>query len=186
MQPLIISVSTREPSVSIDDLSITAAPGTEPLYEVLGKPDRIDSGSLPAPTGHRNGQRHIYDALGVTMNEHHYTYRVTSLVCWFSAADPEYRFTPQQDFQGTLNIDGVTMPHGGDVRDFLGSAPCTFEGGFGGGWQHDFSNFCIFVSSRGRLLPCGRRSKVRNVTSVSLSWPHDPWQKPEELPPSAV
>ncbi|WP_449301093.1 DUF7738 domain-containing protein [Pirellulimonas nuda] len=149
------------------------------MYDLLGPPDRVDSGTLPAPVGHRNGLRHIYDALGITMNEHHYTYRITCVDCWFSSSDPEYDFTPKCDFAGHIVVDGKELSLRGDVRGLLADAPVEFEGGFGGRWHYAFDGFCIFVSSRGRLLPSGRRSKVRNVTSVSISWPHDPWQKPE-------
>jgi hypothetical protein len=70
------------------------------------------------------------------------------------------------------------MPLGGDVRAFLATSPFAFSDYFAGTWRHAFDGVSIIVDSRGRRLPSGRRSKVRHVTYVSLSWPHDNWQQP--------
>jgi hypothetical protein len=64
------------------------------FYEILGTPSRFTTGGTPAPAGHRNNQIHIYDALGVTLNEHHYTYQVTAIT--FVFATDESPFPPAQ------------------------------------------------------------------------------------------
>lgn len=178
MQTLSLSVTSEKPALHVNGCSIVTAPTVEEMYAILGEPTRIDSGESPAPVGHRNGRIHIYDELGVTINEHHYTYRIQSLMCWMNVVDTEFRFVPEQAFSGTLSVDGSDLRLGGNVRDFFASSPVEFGDGWGGSWSFRVGGFCVFLSSQGHRLRSGRRSKVRHVATVSLSWPHDSWQKP--------
>jgi hypothetical protein len=77
----------------------------------------------------------VFDELGVTFHEHHYTFLVEEVACWFNTNDPQYRFAPKSDFRGKLILDGVEMPLRDDVREFLIVAPREFGGGFGGSWH---------------------------------------------------
>lgn len=178
MPPIVLAVETKAPTISVNSFRIKTAPTVPEMHAVLGLPSRVESGETPAPIGYRNNHQHVYDALGLSLNEHHYTYLVQDITCWFHTHDPEFRFTPISEFAGQLIIDGVEMPLGINIREFLVASPCVFDGGFGGSWHFKFDGFSVFVSSRGQLLKSKRRSKVRKVTSVSLSWPHDPWHKP--------
>jgi hypothetical protein len=178
MQPLIIEFLSQLPAVDVNSFRIIKAPSVAEMHAVLGKPSRIDSGEKPAPVGHRNNQIHIYDELGITFQEHHFTKLVLCVQCWFQTNDPEYRFTPQHDFTGRLIIDGIQMPSGGNVQLFLANSPLILSDGFGGTWRYNEGDFDILVSSRGKLLPSKRRSKIKEITSIALSWPHDNWQVP--------
>jgi hypothetical protein len=178
MRSTVLAVTTEPASISVNGFCARAAPTVLEMYTVLGKPSRIDAGETPAPVGHRNNQIHVFDELGVTFNEHHYTRLVQEIACWFNTKDPEYRFTPKNDFGGQLICDGVVLPLSGEVRKFLSAAPWVFEGGFGGAWQYRFGGLSVFVSSRGPKLPSGRRSKIREIVSVSFSFSHDCWQEP--------
>lgn len=168
-----IEVATDPPRVVIDGLTIVSAPTVEKLHVVLGRPGRIESGETPAPVGHRNNQIHIYDQLGLVFHEHHYTRRAESIWCWFEVEDRRYRFTPHESFRGHLLFDGVEMPFGGLETSFLDFSPFHFVRELGDVWNFAFDGFGIFVHSRGPFLPSGRRSKVRRITDVSISWPHD-------------
>jgi hypothetical protein len=175
---LLIEFLSQLPAVDVNGFRVVTAPSVAEIYAVLGKPSRIDTGASPAPAGHRNNQIHVYDDLGITFIEHHYTQLVENVQCWFPTCDPEYRFTPQRDYSGSLIIDGIQMPIGGEVEKFLERSPISFSDGFGGSWQLNVNDFSIFVSSRGKLLPSKRRSKIMEITSISFSWPHDNWQAP--------
>jgi hypothetical protein len=170
---------TRQPAqVCIDGFCIQSAPTVAEMHAVLGQPSRIDAGEKPAPAGHRNNRVHIFDDLGVTFNEHHYTQLAQGITCWFDVEEPPFQFTPKCTFQGQLVFERVTMPLGGDVRAFLAASPYAFTDHFAGTWRYEFEGFSVIVASRGTRLPSGRRSKVRRVTDISLSWPHDNWQPP--------
>jgi hypothetical protein len=65
-------------SVSFDGLWLAgkrfAVPATLDQYvEVLGTPSKTIEAGPPAPWGHRNHQIHIFDDLGLYLNEHHVT-----------------------------------------------------------------------------------------------------------------
>ena len=68
-----IDVSRDRRSVLVNELAIASAPPINALIEVLGKASRVDGGVTPAPWGHRNNQIHVFDDLGVYVNEHHFT-----------------------------------------------------------------------------------------------------------------
>jgi hypothetical protein len=179
-RPMTITITTVPPQVLINGLCIQSAPTVSDMYAVLGQPSRIDSGEKPAPAGHRNNQIHVFDELGLTLIEHHYTRLVQGLSCWFDTEERLFRFTPKCRFQGQLVFERVTMPLGGDVRAFLVSSPFAFSDHFAGTCRHEFDGFSIIVDSRGRRLPSGRRSKLRHVTYISLSWRHDNWHRPAD------
>jgi hypothetical protein len=44
--------------------------------------------------------------------------------------------------------------------------------------NNQLHEFAIHVHTRVRKLPSGRRSRVRQVIEVSVSWPHDNWDSP--------
>jgi hypothetical protein len=175
----IIAVDSRVPKkICVGALQIDSAPTVPEMCSVLGRPSRVDSGQQEAPYGHRNNQIHIYDDLGVTFNEHHYTQRVQDICCWFQTDDPPFRFTPKGQFEGLLIFEDVVMPNGGDVREFFSQSPFNFDDRFGGSWLYRFGDFSIYLDSRGDKLPSGKRSKKCKVQYLSLSWPHDPRQAP--------
>jgi hypothetical protein len=170
-----IDVNFRAPSVTLNRFVITTAPTVQELHELLGNPDRIDAGETPAPVGHRNNQIHIYDQLGLTVIEHHYTQRIESMCCWFETEEPRFRFTPSRSFSDTLVIDDVVMPLGGDVSTFATTSPVKYENGFGGLWRTGSAGFGIHLQTRGKRLRSGRRSRIQHVIEVSITWPHDKW-----------
>ncbi|MDZ4821100.1 MAG: hypothetical protein SGJ20_19215 [Planctomycetota bacterium] len=168
----------QPPCVCVDDFRITTAPTVAAMHQRFGTPSRIDTGETPAPAGHRNNQIHVYDELGITLNEHHHTRLLQLVTCWFATDDPHYRFTPHSNFTGQLQFENVTMPLGGDIRQFLGLSPFQLNCVLTGSWSYVNNEFAIFVNSRGRRLPSGRRSKVQSILSIDLFWPHDLWQEP--------
>jgi hypothetical protein len=181
-----VQVLTDGPKVILGGLVIETAPTVAELHAALGPPSRIDTGELPAPVGHRNNQVHVYDALGLTLNEHHHTRLAQAACCWFGTDEPRFRFTPRQPFAGRLVFGGVVMPLGGDEEAFFAAAPFEFIESLGGVWSVRLAGFSVHVQTRGPKLPSGRRSRLRQVIEVSLSWPHDNWGAPANAEPAAA
>ncbi len=179
-----IEVATEAPRVVIGGLSIIIAPTVGEMYAVLGRPSRIDSGETPAPVGHRNNQIHVYDHFGLVFHEHHYTRRAQGVWCWFDVSDSSYSFAPHQPIRGRLVFDGVAMPQGGRDIEFSQSSPFEFTPDLGNIWRFAISGFTVFLHSHGPKLPSGQRSKVRRVTDVSISSPHDKWGEPAVSSPT--
>jgi hypothetical protein len=164
----IVEVVSEGPKVVVGGLVIETAPLAHALHAVLGPPSRIDAGERPTPVGHRNNQIHVFDRLGLTLNEHHHTRRVQGLCCWFGTDEPRFPFTPGQPFTDRLVFGGVVMPPGGYERKFFAISPFEFVESLGGVWSLRLGGFSVHIQSRGSKLPSGRRSRVRQVIEVSL------------------
>ena len=59
---------------------VNAAKPVDFFHQLMGLPSRVLAAGAPAPAGHRNNQIHCYDDLGITLNEHHYTYQIHSIL----------------------------------------------------------------------------------------------------------
>lgn len=57
-------------ALTIDDIDVAFGRPVELFQEILGPWSRIFTGGLPAPTGHRNNIRYIYDHLGISLLDH--------------------------------------------------------------------------------------------------------------------
>lgn len=84
----------------------------ETLHSLLGKPTRVVEAGSPAPAGHRSGQIHFYDDLGIYLNEHHYTFQIQEVVFVLSVEESPFR--PAVAIHGELLV--------ADCRSRLGSA----------------------------------------------------------------
>jgi hypothetical protein len=173
-----VKLDSHRPAVIVNGLVITTAPAVAELYAVLGEPTRVVSAGGPAPPGHRNNQIHVYDHLGVRLNEHQHTFRIQELACSFECQEPRFAFTPHSSFAGEFWIDAARLPAGGPVSSFVDRCPIPLAQHLGGNWSWSRNEFSFHVDSRGARLRSGRRSKQRMVIDVSLSWPHDPWADP--------
>jgi hypothetical protein len=175
---VVIEVHRNPPAVVVNGLRIETAPPVAELLGVIGTPTRIDTGPTPAPPGFRNNQQHVFDSLGVHVNEHHHTQRGQAIGIAMSVDEPRYGFTPRSSFAGELLLDGMRMPLQATESEFLEAAPWTFEHSLAGKWHCDFNGFSVWFSAVAAKLPSGRRSKLRIVVDVDISWPHDPHGEP--------
>jgi hypothetical protein len=107
---VVIEVDRHPPAVIVNGLRIETAPPIANLLAVIGTPTRIDTGPKPAPPGFRNNQQHVFDSLGVHVNEHHHTRRAQAIGVALSVEERRYGFTPTSAFAGSLLFDGVEMP----------------------------------------------------------------------------
>lgn len=158
---------------------IEAAPTVCWLHSLMGPPDRISSGRPPAPAGHRNNQRHVYDSLGVYFSEHHHTRRLTGCELVFR---PEGKLQSivglTHSFAGSLEIAGEALAGDVDLPTFFRLCPVPFKPTVLGWILAEQDGFSVLLTLEGRTLSSGRRSKSLALTAVSLSWPHDPWGAP--------
>jgi hypothetical protein len=171
---VVIEVLSKPPAVIVNGLRIDTAPPVADLLRVIGTPTRVDTGSRPAPTGFRNNQLHVFDPLGVYVNEHHHTRRAQEIGIALSAVERRYSFTPVSAFAGDLLFDGVRVPLRATDQEFLRQTPWPFKHSLAGLWDHQFDGFSIGIDAVGPRLASGRRSKKQFVIEVSISWPHDP------------
>ena len=158
----------------VNGLRVVTAPPVAELLRVIGTPSRIDTGPTPAPPGFRNNQQHVFDSLGMHVNEHHHTCRAQSLGLTLRVDEPRYGFRPKSAFAGQLLFDGVGMPLRATERQFLQASPWPFDHLLAGSWSYKFDGFFVGFDAAGPKLASGRRSMQRMVVDVSVSWPHDP------------
>lgn len=173
-----IDVQSRSSQIVINGLAIASAPTVFECYFVIGRPDRIDSGTTPAPVGHRNNQLHVYDRCGMVLYEHHYTRRASGLTLWVDTAEPLYRFTPRNPFAGKLVFDSTPIPIDINLKLLAAASPWQFESAGLGDWKYQFGGFTVFLSMHRVRLPSGRKSRTSHLQSIHLSWPHDPYGLP--------
>ncbi|MBI1190674.1 MAG: hypothetical protein GC200_08365 [Tepidisphaera sp.] len=171
-----IEVFRQPPCVIVNGFRIVTAPPVGELVAAIGTQTRVEAG--PAPAGFRNPQRHVFDALGVSVLEHHYTRRATAISMVHFADEPRSVDTPASTFAGELWLDGVEMPRGATEKEFLAASPWPFERVIGGIWRLEFGGFSVIANMVGPRLRSGRRSARRVVGVVEISWPHDPWESP--------
>ena len=175
---MVIEVRRNPPAVIVNGLRMETAPPVAALLGAIGRPTRIDTGPKPAPPGFRNNQQHVFDVLGVHVNEHHHTRRAQALGIALSVDEPRYGFTPASPFVGELKWDGVRMPLRATESEFLEVAPWTFEPFLAGEWHCDFDGFSVGFRAIGPKLASGGRGKRRVVVDVDVEWPHDPHGEP--------
>jgi hypothetical protein len=175
---VVIEVTRKPPVVTVNGLRIENAPPVTDLLSVIGIPTRVDAGQKPAPFGFRNNQQHVFDSLGVHVNEHHHTRRAQGIGIALSVVEQRYGFTPTSPFTGTLLFDGVRMPLTATEAEFLKAAPWPFAHFIAGNWSYKFDGLFVGFNAVGSKLTSGRRSKRRVVVDVSIDWIHDPHGNP--------
>jgi hypothetical protein len=184
MTPVRVEIDSSVPRVVVNGMEITYAPLMRAIYDVLGEPSRVHVPAPVVPPGHRNNQIHVYDTLGIRVNEHHFTFRAQELGLTFDCNDPLFAFTPREPFRGSLVVDGTAMPLGGPEAEFGRACPLSLQHNLAGLWHWKAGGFYVGLHARGSKLRSGRRSRQRQVIDVSISWPHDPWDS-SARPPAA-
>lgn len=174
---MVIEVNTHARAILVNGYRIQTAPAVVELLRFIGTPDRIECGRTPAPPGFRNNHQHVFDSLGLHVNEHHQTCRAQEIGITLDAAERRYPHTPKAAFTGQLLFDSVAMPLNATEQEFLNASPWPFGRVLAGIWSYRFDGFFVGFQAVGRKLASGR-SKQRIVVDISLSWPHDPHGQP--------
>jgi len=102
--------------VSADEISFEGKPLPFPvliphILDLLGRPDRIIPGTPPAPPGHGNNERYIYDNLGLYWIRQHDSERITSMALVFrkSKGPIPVPVMPLSPFCGAIQLPGLTI-----------------------------------------------------------------------------
>ncbi len=164
---------------SINGMSLGTSGPPSQFHAVLGTPDRIIDGSPTlAPVGHRNNQFHYYDTQGVTLNEHHYTHQIQAINFVFDTGLSDH--PTRHAFQGRMTVGDLQIAIGTLERQ-LSKANLRFTAQIPGTWfttipsSLDGQTIAVAIATQGLKLKSGRRSKTKVIASVSLCFPHDPW-----------
>lgn len=186
--PIVDSCDLRisETRVTLNGTPIHVAAPVATFHSLLGEPTRVIPAGPPAPFGHRNNHIHFYDHLGLTLNEHHDTYQIQAVTAVLNTVDAIHPTT--QPFSGTLQIGGVNLA-AGDAESDLEGTTIRFLSYLPGEWAADVLSapteghrIHVSIATKGRKLPSGRRSRRREILSVSLSLEHDPWDTTHRPP----
>ena len=155
-------VATASPnSLVLAGMSISRALPASSFHDTLGTPDRIISRGQPAPVGHRNNQIHVYDSLGLYINEHHFTCLLSSVTF---VLDPAHSSFPTLNpFCGNLDIGDLTITQPFHENE-ISQTGLPFHSKLRGSWtlDGDSTHWISFDSKR------------KTVHSVSVCVPHDP------------
>lgn len=157
---------------TLNDAPFVEAALVEAFCDVLGPPSRVIDPTPPAPVGHRNNQIHMYDELGLYLNEHHYTYTVCSVT--FVLWPEEAPFQPVRPFGGQLTLGDLRVAPGISESEIL-DCSIPFRQFLGGSWSAAGGDLWIGFDSIGRKGRSGRRGRKRLVTTLSVCLRHDPW-----------
>lgn len=166
-------------SVTLNGVRLDESGPPNVFHEILGVPDRIqDPVPEPAPFGHRHNQVHYYDAIGITLGEHHYTRKIDHLKFVFDLQEaPHPTVMP---FQGLFDLNGYPIVAGSLERE-LERTRLPFVPQRWGAWSLEVSAkeaghaISVWVSTCGHKLRSGRRSKRKHIVYISLGLKHDPW-----------
>ena len=157
---------------------IGTAPSVSELHALLGPPSRIAEPAVRAPVKHRNNQFHVYDTLGLSFQEHHYTRLIAGCDIVFHPEELKVPFAPRMPFSGLLRLGPSDVLPQTDLASQLRQCGIKFEQVLG--WLVARNGqFSTILTCKGEKLPSGQRSSILRLVSVALSWPHDPWAKPE-------
>ena len=166
-------------SFTINGLAIHKAGTVSDFHALLGQPTRIVPAGTSAPVGHRNNHIHFYDHLGLRLNEHHFTYQIQEVTGIFDIENAIHPTT--HPFPARFGVGGLQIETGTQERS-LEQSSLSFFSYLKGSWSAEIQSgpvnghrISVCVSTQGRKLPSGKRSKVREILSVSVCLEHDPW-----------
>jgi hypothetical protein len=164
-------MSTRtHASITLEGLYLNGIEFSTPMpvanyVAAIGTSTRIIDAGAPAPVGHRNNQIHLYDGIGIYLNEHHATGLIQALtfILWLEEAT----FPTRQTFDGDLVVGGVCVGPG--MREgVLAASTIRFHETIAGQWSAKEGGIYVGAKTIGRRGNSGRRSKVRLLVDVSI------------------
>lgn len=165
---MVLAIHATLDSVHINGVAFVRPVLVDEFAKVLGEPSRVIGAGGPPPAGHRNNQIHLYDSLGLFLNEHHLTCLIQGVNVVFAPA--QVPFPTQQVFQGELLIGGQLLTAESTLHDFLKSSTIPFQPHLGYCWFADGESISISLMTYAEKLRSGRRSKVRQLSYVALGF----------------
>lgn len=116
-----ITVRVTLDELILGRLRLTHAVPLEEVAGELGRPDRSIAAGSPAPYGHRSNQIHLYDELGVFLNEHHARRLIEEVTFVF---DPSCSaFPPSTACSLDLRVDDCALTAETTLRELRKGSP---------------------------------------------------------------
>ena len=163
MATRLIRAEVAAAGFTIDGFVLKGELPLQQYLEVLGPPERSFGAGQPAPAGFRNNQVHAYDKLGIYLTEHHATALIQSVNFVFDGA--KCPFDIQKPYRGELVVNGSSFRVGMLERE-LGLNQ--LQSDLPGEYHLETVDYWIGVSTQARRTKSGARSKVREITRVSI------------------
>lgn len=115
-----------------------------PFFQsTLGPPDRTIAAGPPAPVGHRNNHVHLYDRLGLYLNEHHATREIQAVsFVWNLERGP---FPPRNPFCGTIRLGETIVEPSVSYQGLLNMG---FQRWLGSEFSLRYGRFYVSTQSR--------------------------------------
>ncbi|MGF1465880.1 MAG: hypothetical protein ACFCGT_07075 [Sandaracinaceae bacterium] len=172
-------------SVTLGMTPLRRAGPVADFYAMLGPASRVLSAGGRPPIGHRNTQIHVYDELGATLMEHHYTHQVHCVGAVLNRGDDAIHSTARP-FAGALWVGGVRLGPGA-LESELRAGALPFTSRQPGYWRAEVTSvdgdpILVTIATMGRRPSSGRRSRRREILGVQLSLAHDPWDTTHRPP----
>lgn len=130
-----ISLEVSFDGITVNGLSLSAPFLPSRFDEVIGLSPRIYKGSVPAPAGHRNNWRYLYDGIGVRLTDQHDTGCVDEIEIYTKVPSRPKEFQPRSPFIGILTVLGVSVDDGASVLTVLAGSSFPFEQRLPGEWS---------------------------------------------------
>ena len=136
---------------------------------ILGPPTRTIDPGPPAPYPHRNNQIHIYDHLGIYLNEHHVDSQIQEIVFVLEAG--ESTFPIKTGFsQGLRVCDFILLP-GMREKDFPSGVSIVFQPVLRGIYKAEGNKgIRLGIRTIGHRTRLRRRTKERYIVEVSVGF----------------
>lgn len=131
-----------------DGMSLNGVPLSAPFLpsqfsEIVGLMPRVYTGSIPAPVGHRNNWRYLYDHLGIGLVDQHDTQLVTEVEVFLRPSRPWEEHEPKSTFNGRLTVLDVNVEQNPTALLLLTNKSNMFEQRTPGYWSCRRNRFAI-------------------------------------------
>jgi hypothetical protein len=138
----------------------------ERYVAAIGRPTNSISAEQPAPHGYRNNEIHLYDQLGLYLNEDHATRTIGEVT--FVLDESRSTFPIEKPLQGELDVGGVLFHSGMTEQEYPRKATIKFECVLPGKWKAEKRGIAIYLSASKEKSSSARRTHGRTFNEVSI------------------
>ena len=168
---MVLTVAVEVDTFAIDGRSFDRPVQPVEFFPVLGRPTRSgDFYTKPAPWGHRNNQLHVFDDLGIVLNEHHATRCIQEVRFVFNTEEAIHPTTCP--FAGSLLLGGLSL-YSDMPEEAITPPRLTLTNWLAGEWFSKQGSIYVALTCKGQRRPGQRRTKRRYLVDVSIAWRHE-------------
>ncbi len=161
-----LSVSIDFDALRLCDTLICTPFQPEVVTDLLGVRPRVFTGLPPAPTGHRNNWRHIFDQLGIVLTDQHDTQVVHEVKVSLKTRGLPRDYEPRMIFSGDLCVCGVQVTPDTSASKVISASGREFEQRLPGIWsfREGSIHIALTVYSRPSLVFRERNAPIESVS----------------------